>query len=518
MGVDAWLCESSSSHDGTNVDSADTDKVTFLHFNDAYNIGNNHLPRFAHALKRARDKYPSALTVFSGDAFSPSVEAAVLKGRHMVPVLNELQVDIACYGNHDFDFGEEVLLELKRACNFPWLMSNVVDSTGRLLADAKEYMVVTHQGCKLGFFALAGTDWSSNCQHLPPDVRIVDPVVTAQRVCRLLRDEYRVDLVIALTHMRLLEDRTVVAGCKDIDLILGGHDHEYMIDTTDKCVTIVKSGSDFCELSLVGLKLDSEMICILDVSVERIHSMSHPKDESMQAIIATIQKEMNAITDRELLYCDVELECRSVVGRTMETNMGNFLADILRAYYSCDIAVVNSGSIRCNKIIHNGKLTVQDVFGILPFGNIFVVKRISGRDLLTALENSVGDSRMDGRFLQLSGLQIIVDLSRPEEQRIVSAFYYTDGLREPVDPSKEYDVAMVNFIADGYDGYDAFCKSDHVIGPEAGITETAMLIETFDVSGDFSERGARARNKVVIEYRDGLPVVAPTLDNRIVFT
>lgn len=60
------------------------------------------LGRFSHVFRNAKD-VPEAehpITVFSGDAFSPSLESAVMKGEHMIPVLNHLLIDVACYGNH----------------------------------------------------------------------------------------------------------------------------------------------------------------------------------------------------------------------------------------------------------------------------------------------------------------------------------------------------------------------------------------------------------------------------------
>lgn len=102
------------------------------------------------------------LRVFSGDAFSPSLEAAVLRGDHMAPLLDSLSVDVGCYGNHDFDFGQDRLVELTSRIRFPWTLANAVarghDAHGysRLLAGAREYVIKEVAGYKLGFFGLAG--------------------------------------------------------------------------------------------------------------------------------------------------------------------------------------------------------------------------------------------------------------------------------------------------------------------------------------------------------------------------
>lgn len=68
----------------------------------------NLISRFAHICRSVKASATPALTVFSGDAFSPSLESAVLKGDHMVPVLNHLGIDVACYGNHGMEIKRSI--------------------------------------------------------------------------------------------------------------------------------------------------------------------------------------------------------------------------------------------------------------------------------------------------------------------------------------------------------------------------------------------------------------------------
>jgi 5'-nucleotidase len=79
----------------------------------------------------------------------------------MAPVLDSLGIDVACYGNHDFDFGEARLLELAKQTSFPWVLSNAValdgSAKGRLLAGAHDYLIKEVAGYRIGFFGLAGT-------------------------------------------------------------------------------------------------------------------------------------------------------------------------------------------------------------------------------------------------------------------------------------------------------------------------------------------------------------------------
>ena len=69
----------------------------------------------------------------------------------MVPVLNKLDVRCSVFGNHDFDFGIDTLMERVEKTNFPWLMSNVIDNeTGRPLADGKVTHIIDWCGRKVG--------------------------------------------------------------------------------------------------------------------------------------------------------------------------------------------------------------------------------------------------------------------------------------------------------------------------------------------------------------------------------
>jgi 5'-nucleotidase len=74
----------------------------------------------------------------------------------MIKPLNSFGIDLACFGNHDFDYSLERVRELIDMTNFPWLLSNVFDDrTERRLADALEFKIIDKNGVKIGFFSLA---------------------------------------------------------------------------------------------------------------------------------------------------------------------------------------------------------------------------------------------------------------------------------------------------------------------------------------------------------------------------
>ncbi|UNI23782.1 UDP-sugar diphosphatase [Purpureocillium takamizusanense] len=591
-------------------------ELAFLHFNDVYHISKQaRIARFLTQLQWYRKKHAhlAPYTIFSGDVFSPSLEASILQGAHMVPLLRELKIDLACYGNHDFDFGEQRLSELTAETNFPWLLSNAFrrsssttsdlyngtergHADGRLLAGAVRYHTAVLQGFKVGFFGLAGTDWPSNCRELP-HCTIASPVDVSRACARHLRQSAKCDLVVALTHMRLAEDIEVSEALRAgppqerVDLLLGGHDHELLrryggevsaqsknpmvIDCSHAArhdskdpvgevpqargdIRIVKSGTDWHSLSFVRMyvgRTAGGVATLESVAVEQILDLSavpmdpvvlSDNEARVRACLRGVNDRIDELGADPLVHTTVDLEGTGTIIRSSESNLGNMLADIVRAYYLVDIALVNSGSIRCGKVIRatisdaqsagSGKppLTVRDLIEILPFDNALMVKRVTSEALLEALENSFSDAHTDGRFFQYAGLTVVADWTQPEGSRVLEAWFCPDKSRPETrtricrGDGRSFTTAMIAFIAEGFDGYTCFKDQETLVTEEGAITDTQLLLRTLgyghheegeqhDEAVDEDEaRFRRAREVIVTSWdRFGLPVVSPVVEGRI---
>ena len=146
---------------------------------------------------------------------------------------------------------------------------------------------------------------------------------------------------------------------------------------------------------------------------------------------------------------------------------------------------------------------------------------MSGQVILEALENSVSDMRSDGRFLQLSGLNIVVDFGCAQGQRILSAFLSSGA---PLHPDIDYTVTMQRFIAEGFDEYAMFRNAVNLVDLEAAMTDTSLLMallsserrRTTDEEGDCGDEMLdRAARAIVVATRDRLPVLSPEVTGRI---
>ncbi|KAK2000691.1 5'-nucleotidase [Colletotrichum falcatum] len=296
---------------------------------------------------------------------------------------------------------------------------------------------------------------------------------------------------------------------------------------------------------------------VRSVTVEQVADTSHAAVEDQAVLedsrrrvaecLRGVHRRIGAIGADALAQTAVPLQGVGIIIRSRESNLGNMLADMVRAFYAVDVGLVNSGSIRCDRAIQAtigvdsalppGKqpLTVRDLIEMLPFDNAILVKRITSDVLIRSLETSFSDVHFDGRFLQYSGLRVVADWSRREGSRVLEAWQCPRlGVRKRIRPGgdRELAVAMVAFIADGFDGYGCLRDQETLVSEEAGVTNTQLLLRTLGYQHD-REGGAqevhddavrvdelrfkRARDAISTRStEDGLPIVAPATEGRIV--
>lgn len=160
----------------------------------------------------------------------------------MLEVFNRLNVQVSCLGNHDLDFGVDKMRDLTgRTAPCKWLLSNLYVE-GKPIGDIDTYLVKevplaglpnqqTSSCIKVGFFGLAGPDWLGQmCPIVTEKLDYIDYVEKGREMANFLKTQMDCKLVIALTHMRLPDDKVLASSVPEIDFILGGHDHAYITE------------------------------------------------------------------------------------------------------------------------------------------------------------------------------------------------------------------------------------------------------------------------------------------------
>lgn len=149
-----------------------------------------------------------------------------------------------------------------------------------------------------------------------------------------------------------------------------------------------------------------------------------------------------------------------------ESPLSNLIADIIRLKAaektgkSIDMAVMNMGGIR--SILNQGEITIGDIFQICPFENKLAVLTMRG-EVLNELLQQIAALHGEG----LSGAQMVIS----EGGSLISA--NIGG--KPVDKDKVYNIATIDYLAEGNDGMLAFKKADTITYPENGILREVFI-------------------------------------------
>ncbi|XP_061189980.1 mannosylglucosyl-3-phosphoglycerate phosphatase-like [Saccostrea echinata] len=431
--------------------------LVILHFNDVYNLEPQKdepvggAARFVGCVKSYQSLNP--LVLFSGDVLNPSLLSIFLKGEQMIPILNAVGTHAAVFGNHDFDFGVDHLCEMTEKTKFPWLLSNVTDNlTKKSLADGQESCVIEWNGYKVGVIGLVEEEWIDTLATLDPeDVTYIDFVSKGKELCKDLKQK-GVDLIVALTHMRWPNDRHLAEQVPDIDIILAGHDHDYGLEIVND-INIVKSGTDFRNLSKITIKRNGLR---LHVDIEKVDVTSNiTEDPETLEIVKHMQGDINSKMEEVLGYMNVELDGRFSAIRSRETNLGNFVTDIMLEISQADCAILNSGTFRSDRIHPKGRFKLRDLLTILPLVDELVVIEVTGKQLIKALENGVSAyPKLEGRFPQVAGITFGFNPSKPKGQRVDPELVKVQG--QFIDLKKKYKLCTKEYLSEGKDGYDVF--------------------------------------------------------------
>ncbi|KAJ5220516.1 hypothetical protein N7468_009720 [Penicillium chermesinum] len=466
--------------------------LRLIHYNDVYHVEPGSaepiggVPRFQSLVNYYRSDaqfagQPGILTFFSGDAFNPSIESTVTKGRHMVPFLNAIGTDVACVGNHDLDFGVAQFRHLAGQCHFPWLLANVLDPAlgdGVPIANCgKTTMLTSSNGIKIGVIGLGEREWLGTINSLPPNLIYKSATETAKELAPQLREQ-GAEVIIIVSHQREPNDEKLARNLPPglVDIILGGHDHYYAHNVING-VHVLRSGTDFKQLSYIEAFRKSDKSTGWDFNIVRRDVVrSIPEDPGAMSMVDRLTSSLKSKLDKPIGYTAIALDGRFSTVRQRESNLGNFVCDLMRFYHNADCAMMAGGTIRGDQIYSPGILRLKDLLNCFPFEDPVVLLRLNGKALLEAIENGVSTlPALEGRFTQVSNIAFGFKADRPPGSRVT--FARVGG--EPIDLQRMYTVATRGYMARGKDGFSSLLvKSEGGEVEELVCEENGVLIST----------------------------------------
>jgi 5'-nucleotidase / UDP-sugar diphosphatase len=440
--------------------------LTILQINDVYSTlpvaDQGGLARIATLKQNLAAAGRTPLLVLAGDFLSPSVASNTFKGEQMIAALNAAGLDLATLGNHEFDFGVDVLIQRMREARWQWVVSNVIDTdTGQPIGGALPYLVRTFGTLKVGFLGFCLTTTEISLDKLT-HVRRIDPIEAAGTYLPVLARE-GVDVIVAITHLAFDDDRALAARFPQIDLIIGGHEH-YPITATENRTLISKAGSDAKFVARIDVNRQPSGI------VERFFELvpitgAIADDPRTAAVVRSYEDRLGTELNTVVATSRVPLDADSRRLRASETNLGDVIADAMRQHTGADISILNSGSIRGDRVYPAGPITRRMLIEMHPFSNVICKLSVPGRVVLQALNNGVSKLPASaGQFPQVSGLTMRVTPNAPVGSRVSDV--RVGG--QPLDPEKTYTLAIPDYMLTGGDQYTMLVNQPIVTGPQAG--------------------------------------------------
>ena len=220
-------------------------KLMILHTNDTHSCimplntsltdtmlaGRGGFLRRVAMIKEERKKHPDLLLFDSGDFSQGSPYYTLFKGDVEIGLMNEMGYDASTVGNHEFDFGLENMARIFKKAKFPILCANY-DFTGTPWEGiVKPYTIIKRNGVKIGVFGIDPEMDGLVIHKNYEGVKYLDPVSSAEKIASLLKNKLKCDVVICISHLgwglKGMDDQRMIAGSRNIDLVLGGHSHTY---------------------------------------------------------------------------------------------------------------------------------------------------------------------------------------------------------------------------------------------------------------------------------------------------
>ena len=451
--------------------------ATILYFNDAHEIApvfddlgeRGGISRVKAIVDEIKRENPHTLVIFGGDCAGGTLFGAIYHGLPMVEAFNKIPVDIANFGQHDFDFGLDENLKLIQNSQFDWITSNLINDKNEPYADLPIYKIVELSGITIGFIgltdAMTTTTRSENIQQ--KDLLEAAAFAVKQLV------KHDVDIIVAITQTNLETNENLMMNFPEIDAIL--------TEERSEIVTEIYYCGERPIISPCGnMGSIAQLNFTKSQNTLNISLQIYPVDASVESDIALKELEdsyQNKL-EKELSSAITYLKTPLVAGitsdhasRWKETNIGNLLTDSFRDYYGANIAILNGGGIRADAAA--GPFTVKNAQAIIPFGNQICLIEMSGKKILQILEHgSAAVEEKAGRFLQISGAKYRYDWIAEAGNRIVDV---TIG-NEKLDENKMYTVALPDYILEGGDGFDIQNNCTVLVTPDSAPKDIEIFI------------------------------------------
>ena len=396
--------------------------------------------------------------------------------------------DAAAVGNHEFDFHPDGLARMIRSALAktksvpPLLMSNLDfdpkdprdDSLEALMKEGavKRHLVLQRGKLRIGLFGLLGYDGFESTKTAAP-LSFKDPIETAKKMVKLLREQEKVNVVIVCSHSGVrgkdgnwTGEDVELAAVPGIDVVVGGHSHTLVEKPrfVNGRVPVLQAGSELRALGELTLEVTGSSVKPGQYVLHKIDDRTKG-DKRAIGLIDELKREVTrlVLSKHGLRFDQVIAETpRELTRRYDDHVLGNITADAIRIAARTDIGITTNGVIRDDVLVgKTGVQRISDIFRIAPLGvgetdgepgNTLAKIYVNGKELKAILEVLSFAYVVKGNsyYPRLSGIRFYHNPLRVPLDRVYRAEIITGaGGPHPIDLKDEtrlYSVAATNYV------------------------------------------------------------------------
>lgn len=390
------------------------------------------------------EKSGKTLVVDSGDTWHGSGLSVFDQGVSMVKVMNAIGYDAMVPGNWEFIYSKEHLLDLIDQANFPVIAYNLTDKDwGDPILE--QYVVKQVGGLKVAVVGLT-YPWTALTSSVAGAAQWWSYGIKeaeAQELIEQIRSEEDPDLIVFISHGGYGLDQKFAQRVDGIDVLVSGHTHNPVFEPVVWNDTIIyESGAHGKYVSSLDLEVKDKKIVSFDYKLVKVNQDYVPADPAIKALVDEAYRPHADKLNEVVGQVDVMLYRRDY----WQSTLGNLITDALRSSQGTDIAFFPAW--RYGATLMPGKVTVEDIYNIIPTGGRIVTFAMAGREIKTLLENIISGvvdsdpfARVGGDMIRFSGLNIVYDLANVLGDRIVSV---TTADGQPFSTDKDYTIAAVH--------------------------------------------------------------------------
>lgn len=430
--------------------------LRLLHYADIENAYDDpgRIGRLAALIDRLRDE--ETVVCGSGDNTAPGVLSLVTEGHQALDFFRAIEPAVDTFGNHDFDHGFDAIRDVVADTPQTWVSANIRDDGAPFAASEGTVprTIIERGGHRVGIIGVTAPDTPA-INPTTESLTFTDPVTAVREHAAALRTE-GVDCVVVLSHCG---DDEALAHETDADVVLGGHDHDKLIERVEGTLLTRpgNGGQSLLEVDFRGEKPTATHHDVANVPPDKsvATALRNRMDETGLTEVITTIDEPVVLTER--------------ARKQAESPVGNLVVDAHRWRADADVALAIAGIRETDPLAD--AVTAADLIGLVPYGNDLAVLELTGERLREAFcELSVSSRYPDAPdwwFGHVSGAHVVWD---DRDESLIEA---TVG-DEPLNGNSTYTVATSAYFVEGDNLFSAFGPEDRV---DTAGTEYNALVE-----------------------------------------